>query len=157
MSRLAACALVLAAACVQGNPAVEPELLDEPAFRCQVEPVLARRCAFPACHGDRQRPFRVYAPNRLRFGLPAGALAAPLTADEHAANHRMAAGFAGPSAGYDEPLLVAKPLSVHLGGATHGGAGMFGDADVFEAPDDPELALLRAWIAGATEDPSCAP
>ena len=157
MSRAGLCALVVAAACAQGNPAVDAELLDEPAFRCQVEPVLARRCAFPACHGDRQRPFRLYAPNRLRFGLPADALAAPLTAEEHAANYQVAAGFASPSAGYDEPLLVAKPLSERLGGATHGGAEMCGDADVFESASDPELALLRAWIAGATEDPSCAP
>lgn len=143
--------------CAQGNPTVEPLPLDEATFRCRVEPVLARRCAFPACHGDPARPFRVYAPNRLRFGLPADALGTPLAPEEHEANLRAALGIASPTAGYDEPLLVVKPLSERLGGAYHGGAEQFDGSDVFEAADDPDLATLRAWIAGATEEPSCAP
>ena len=157
MRAIAPVALLAAlAACTQANPVVEVEGPDVDAFRCRVEPVLARRCAFAACHGDRARPFRVYAPNRLRFGLPADALAAPLTPDEHAANYEMAASFAQPTAGYEEPLLVGKPLTERLGGAVHGGAEMFGAGDVFETGDDPELAVLRAWIAGATEEEPCA-
>jgi hypothetical protein len=155
--RRLSCALLAAVGCVQANPEVDPAALDEAAFHCAVEPLLARRCAYPACHGDRRRPFRVYAPNRLRFGLPADALAAPLSAEEHEANFRMASSFATPTAGYAEPLLVGKPLSERLGGAYHGGAEAFGGGDVFESPDDPELGVLRAWIAGATEEAACAP
>ncbi len=40
--------------------------LDADVFRCQVEPVLAARCAFYPCHGDENRPLTVYALNRLR-------------------------------------------------------------------------------------------
>ena len=155
MRALVAWAAVLAG-CALGNPALEDEPLDDAAFRCRVESILARRCAFPACHGDPARPFRVYAPNRLRYGLPADALPSPLTPEEHDANLRAATSFAGPSAGYAEPLLVAKPLSERLGGAYHGGAEQFGAGDVFEAPDDPDLAALRVWVAGAAEEPSCA-
>jgi len=146
---------VALSACVQANPPVALDAPDADAFDCLVEPVLARRCAFVACHGDPARPFRVYAPNRTRLGLPGDALAAPLEPEERDANYQMAAGFAQPTAGYDEPLLVEKPLSARLGGAYHGGAETFGGGDVFESLDDPELALLRAWIAGATEEGTC--
>ncbi len=155
MTRLG-CAMLLAAGCLQGNPEVDPLALDEAAFRCDVEPMLARRCAYPACHGDRRRPFRVYAPNRLRLGLPGDALAAPLSPEEHDANFEIAAALATPAAGYAESLLVVKPLSSRLGGAYHGGAEQFGGGDVFESSEDPDLALLRAWIAGAVLEPSCA-
>ncbi|MBI2896514.1 MAG: hypothetical protein HYY06_23350 [Deltaproteobacteria bacterium] len=145
------------AACALPNPEVGEADLDPAMFRCQVEPVLVDRCAFPACHGNPDRAFRVYAPNRSRYGLPGDSQGDPLTEEESALNLSAALGFASPAPGYSEPLLVAKPLDESLGGAWHGGAEQYDGRDVFRDARDPELAVLRVWLDGATEDSSCAP
>jgi hypothetical protein len=149
-------AALLASSCALENP-VEPRALDPAFFRCRVEPVLARSCAFLACHGDPMRPFRMFAPNRLRLGVAEAERALALTPSEEDANFRAALRFAGVEDGYDEPLLVEKPLDRALGGAYHGAVADYGPDDVFVDLADPDLATLRAWIDGAREEPSCTP
>lgn len=146
---------VALASCVE-NPEVDPSL-DEPYFRCRVEPVLVESCAFFACHGDGARPFRVYGPNRLRLGIDEARRGVSLGATEHEANLRAASAFASATDGYPEPLLVAKPLDPALGGAFHGGVELGSYGDVFVDADDPQLTVLREWIAGATMEESCVP
>jgi hypothetical protein len=147
-------ALVVLSSCALENP-VEPRALDAAFFRCRVEPIVAESCAFLACHGDPARAFRVYAPNRLRLGVPENARALALRPAEHDANFRAALRFAGPADGYEEPLLIAKPLDRAAGGAYHG-AIEFGD-DVYADASDPDLETFRAWVNGATEDAACTP
>lgn len=150
-------ALLLLAGCVsQNEPVIEP-LLDADFYRCRVEPIVVARCAFFACHGDPSRPYRVFAPNRMRYGVSEAERALAMTPEETELNYRSAIGFARERAGYDEPLFVAKPLDQTIGGAYHEGAELYGAGDVFTDPDDPELAVLREWIAGAREDASCTP
>lgn len=150
-----ALAVVMGTGCVLESPPA-PESLDEAFFRCEVEPVLAGSCAFHACHGAPERPFRLYAPNRLRLDVPEESRAIALTDAERDHNRRAALRFAQPAPGYEEPLLVVKPLDQALGGAFHRGALDYGGGDVFTEPDDAGLEAIRAWLRGATEDTSCA-
>lgn len=148
---------VLFLACAVDNPAVAPAALDEPMFRCRVEPVLVERCAFPACHGAPDRPFRLFGPSRARLDPAAQAHDAPLSGAEHDANLTSALAFATPAPGYDEALLVEKPLAARLGGAYHGANELFGGQAPFQRDADPGLMALRVWLDGAREDPACAP
>lgn len=149
-------AALAAGGCAVDNPAAARPALDEAMFACRVEPVLVERCGFPSCHGAPGRTFRVYGPGRTRLDPAATEPRAPLTDDEHRANLRSALGFAGPAAGYDEPLLVEKGLAERLGGAFHGATRMFGGRSPFQDEDDPGLAALRVWLEGAAEDATCA-
>jgi hypothetical protein len=149
----------LGAGCAQPNAAVTPGELDEAFYRCRVESVVVARCAFFACHGDPARPYRIYAPNRMRLDVTEDQRALYLTEAETRANYENAVGFSVSTQGYgyDEPLLVEKPLDEAIGGAYHEGAEIYGAGDVFTDPSDPELDLLRAWIAGAREETACVP
>jgi hypothetical protein len=133
----------------------EPTALDPSTFRCRVEPVLLARCAFFACHGSALRPFRVYAPERLRLDVPAELRLLPLTEAEEQANYDMALGFADPATGAQQ--LLTKPLAVEAGGAYHGGALLYGGEDVFSDRADPGYVLLAEWIEGATAASDCVP
>ena len=159
MKRLACVVLLVAAGCSQPNAAMTTGELDEAFYRCRVEPVVVARCAFFACHGDPSRPYRIYAPNRMRLDVTEDQRALYLTEAETRANYENAIGFSVAVAGYgyDEPLLVEKPLDQSIGGAYHEGAEIYGAGDVFMDPNDPELDVLRAFIAGATEEETCVP
>ena len=149
----------IAGGCSQPNAAITTGELDEAFYRCRVEPVVVARCAFFACHGDPARPYRLYAPNRMRLDVTEDQRALYLTGAETRANYENAIGFSVPHEGYgyDEPLLVEKPLDEAIGGAYHEGAEIYGGGDVFTDPSDPELDVLRAWIDGATEEATCVP
>lgn len=150
-----ALAVTVASCALESPPA--PQSLDRAWFRCRVEPVLVDSCAFYACHGSEDRPFRLYAPNRLRLGVREAERAVALTEPEREHNYEAALRFAAPEEGYGEPLLVVKPLDVAAGGGFHRGAEDYGGGDVFLEPDDPDLEALRGWTQGQTEDPSCVP
>jgi hypothetical protein len=152
--------LALAAGCQSLEETVAAPLLDESAFRCEVEPVLAARCAFYPCHGSPLRPFRVYAPNRLRLDPPRPPtgyrLGEPLTAAEHRANYEMARQLAY-QPDFDGSLLLLKPLAVEAGGLFHGGRTLYGGADVFDSPSDRGYRLIERWLAGGTAADDCTP
>ncbi len=145
----------LLAGCVQSDLEMGASLapLDAAYFRCEVEPVLIKRCAFGACHGSELRPFRVYAPRRLRS---AGAGAGQLTDAEHQANFDMARGFANDAQG--APLLQLKPLATGAGGYFHRGALVFGGGDSFTSIDDPGYKAIVRWARDqVTAAPDCVP
>src|SRR5690349_3345197 len=90
--------LVGIAACsvVQNEPASDPASeLSEPVFRCNVEPILVRRCSYTACHGVAGAALRVYSPGKLRAIRSANidVAIAPLSEGEDHANFESAAAF----------------------------------------------------------------
>jgi hypothetical protein len=146
--------LALAACAVDNAP--DGVALDRDYFRCNVQPVLAARCAFPACHGSARRPLSLYAPGRERYQVGWDSPSAPITDVELDANFGIASGFATTTA-TGEPWLLAKPLAVAAGGYYHRGADLYGGEDVFAATSDPGYQILASWIAGETAPASCAP
>jgi hypothetical protein len=140
------------AACAVDDPAA-PTSLDRELFRCTVQPVLAARCAFPACHGSARRPLALYAPGRMRYQITWDRPTEPITDDELAANFAIASGFTTTTA-TGEPWLLAKPLT---GGYYHRGADLYGGENVFLSTDDAGYAAIASWIAGATAPAGCTP
>ena len=155
MVRTAACLLLLASCAVE-NPPAQPGALDREYFRCNVQPVLAARCAFPACHGTRKRPLALYAPGRERYQVTWDRPTEPITQPELDANFDIARGFSTTSA-TGEPWLLAKPLATAAGGYYHRAGDLFGAEDVFMTKDDPGYQILASWIAGEAALPACAP
>ncbi|MBI2896791.1 MAG: hypothetical protein HYY06_24755 [Deltaproteobacteria bacterium] len=156
MNRALALTVLLGGCAPASNDPVDVPMLDLAAFRCSVQPVLAKRCAFLACHGSALRPLRVYAPNRLRLGGEPTERDRPPSDVELEANYDRARALA--TGGPEEALLVRKPLDVTAGGLFHRGQEMFGGDDVFVSRDDPGYRLLVAWIEDEEHPPDdCVP
>jgi len=154
--RIGAVLAVLASISCQAGLADEAQLvrLDEPYFRCRVQPVLTKSCSAFACHGDGQRYFRVYARNRLRLGGSEAGRNALLRDAERQYNFASARGFVDET----EPgqsLLLLKALDERAGGYYHGGATEYGQGDVFASREDPDFLVVSRWVEGAEEDPTC--
>tara|TARA_R110002096_G_scaffold434832_1_gene658030 strand:+ start:4896 stop:5402 length:507 start_codon:yes stop_codon:yes gene_type:complete len=129
--------------------------LDENFFRCNVQPVIAARCSFMACHGNDERPLKLYAEQRYRLGISWDDYETPLTEDELAANFRMVGGFIGRD-GSDQNLFLEKPLDTRVGGLFHRGKDLYGDDDVFLDRQDVGYQAIRAFSGGAVAQPDCA-
>lgn len=153
MSRALAAALAALAvvACIE-NPA-ETRPVDEAYFRCRVQPVLDQSCSAIACHGTVERPFHVFARNRLRLSYSGPDLILPLTDEELAANFENARGFV--QAPPDDSWLVRKPLAQSAGGWFHLGDHLFQGGDVWLTPEDPDFITVLDWARGVAEDPDC--
>lgn len=147
---------LVATACSVDNSAPPASDLDLEAFRCNVEPVLMARCGFYACHGSEARPFRVYAPNRLRRVVSVPQLAAPLTDEERAANVASAIAFVGDQPAR-ETLLLGKPLDADAGGQFHRGKSIYLGRDVFTDESDLGYQRIAAWIEGEQASAGCVP
>lgn len=156
LSALFAATFAVATASCQSGLEDEAPLaeLDEPFFRCRVQPILTKQCSAFACHGDGRRYFHFFARNRLRLGGTEEERNAFLREDERAFNFDATRAYVVPGAP-DESLLLLKPLDEAGGGYYHGGATLFGEGDVFASVDDRDYAVIREWIEGATEDPAC--
>jgi hypothetical protein len=128
--------------------------LDEPYFRCHVQPVLTKSCSAFVCHGDARRFFNVFARNRLRMQGTEKDRNAPLSDKERAANFEAARAFVD-SASPDSSWLFVKPLEQSAGGYFHRGAIIYGGGNVFANRDDPDFKTLQAWAQGAKEDAAC--
>lgn len=148
--------LLLVGGCAVDNPPTQVGALDREYFRCNVQPVLAARCAFPACHGTRVRPFAIFAPGRERLRVTWDRPTEPVTQDELDANFRLVTGFTTLDA-TGEPWLLSKPLATAAGGYYHRGADLYGAEDVFMTKDDAGYQLLEKWIAGEPAQSTCAP
>jgi hypothetical protein len=143
--------------CVDGLDAPAPPMaLDREYFRCNVQPVLAARCAFPACHGSVRRPLSIYAPGRERYQVGWDRPTEPVTQYELDANFGIASGFTTTTA-TAEPWLLAKPLATSAGGYYHRAADLYGSDDVFLSKGDAGYQLLANWIAGSTVPSGCQP
>ncbi|MDD9947231.1 MAG: hypothetical protein OXU20_39695 [Myxococcales bacterium] len=112
-------------------------------FLRDVYPVLLADCAFPACHGDRDRAFLVLGPGRTRLRPETDAYA-PATADELALSYARARSMLlGPGGARRAPLLK-KPLAVKAGGAGHAGDDPWGGA-IYASKRDPRYEALFFW------------
>ena len=152
---LFAIAIAGALSCQSGLADPKPlASLDEPYFRCKVQPILTQSCAAFACHGDARRYFNVFARNRLRAQGLEKDRNAPLSPLERAANFEAARAFVDPGAP-ESSWLLEKPLETAAGGYFHRGAQLYGGANVFADRSDPEFQVLLAWTQGKTEDPTC--
>lgn len=130
-------ASVFLAACVDPGATEPLPEADYVLFAESVQPVLANRCANPACHGTPLRRLEVYALHRHRLDPGNVFLDAPLTDDELWLGYQHARGFLLDIDSPDACLLLRKPLA---GGAEHAGGA------VFEDDRDFEYQLLRRWI-----------
>ena len=144
--------------------------LDLNYFKCNIEPILDRKCSMLGCHGQESgRQLRVYSRARLRIpggtivsvdpACPGNASAdacvgsttcsckAPHSPKEWQRNYDSARGFkldpqgkAIPTGMADASDLLAQPI---VGGKAHTGVHLF-------RPGDPEETSLKAWLDGAT-------
>ncbi len=147
--------LILLAACASGLDGPAPDgALDREYFRCNVQPILAARCSYPACHGSALRPLTLFAAGRMRYEVGWDRPKEPLTAIELDTNFVVASGFAS-AAGTGTPLLLAKPLDTSAGGYYHRGSDLYRQGDVFMTKDDRGYQLLASWIAGSTAQATC--
>ncbi len=152
------CSLLALVACAQRDLSAPAPLgqLDEPYFRCKVQPILVARCSFLACHGDPGRPYRLFARQQLRLGVPPRDRGIALTEAETRANYSATLGFALQGLGEDaDPLLLSKPLDEDGGGLFHRGREMYRGPDVFASRDDVDYRTLAAWVGGEKADPGC--
>lgn len=116
-----------------------------------VQPVLARSCANPSCHGSPRRPLEIYAPQQHRSDPARLFLDEPLTTDELEHNFTHACMFLAPATVAEECELVSKPLAPGAGGIEHGGIV------VYDRLDDPELQPVLDWIDEALAREELAP
>jgi hypothetical protein len=140
--------------------------LDDNYFKCNVEPILDRKCSMIGCHGtETGRALRVYARARLRggnqmitgigcsgTGTPASCIASDScpcngshTTDEWQRNYDAARGFALDDQGN---ALANKSqsdilLQAVIGGKSHGGIHLF-------AMNDADYTTLLNWLNGST-------
>lgn len=155
MTRAGIVAVALCAGCAGDldNPA-ELAPLDEPFFRCEVQPLMTRSCGAFACHGDGERYMRIFGRNRLRLDGDESTRNALMSDAERAHNFDAVRAYVDASSPADS-LLLNKALDEDAGGYYHGGATEFDRGDVFLSTDDPDYQTLLAWIEGATQDPAC--
>jgi hypothetical protein len=141
-----------APACTSVENAPDPgqiATLDEPYFRCAVEPILLRDCAYNGCHGQASAPLRLYSIGKLRLGASAtlAERTAPLTAEERHLNFLGAQAFDFGDVDSADNLLVRKPLPSSAGGFEHlGGA-------VWTGAEDPRVRTIRNWLDGGKACP----
>lgn len=150
------CIAVLVVGCAVDNEPDPRPILDADEFRCAVEPVLMARCGFYNCHGSELRPFRTYAPNRLRLAPSVPQLAIPLTLEERERNLESARAMAIADRAGDTQLL-AKPLDADAGGLFHRGKSIYRGRDVFTTADDAGYQRITAWLEGAAASSDCEP
>ncbi|HIA00562.1 MAG TPA: hypothetical protein EYN66_01390 [Myxococcales bacterium] len=145
------------AGCELSVPPAPPPDLDSAYFACSVQPVLARECSFPGCHGNPDRAFQVLAPARMRLSdqyLVARALLTPdeliqkvnppLTETELAFNLNQSRFMIRPYDAPQDTQLLTRSLSVAAGGIYHAPNG-----DIFHSKKDEGYRRILAWINGA--------
>jgi hypothetical protein len=143
--------------CVQNNPVESPPELDFAFFRCEVQPVLVKQCATPACHGNGKRFFRLYARNRLRLGGGPLEVNQPLREDEVRANYDATIALVDSLDSPRQSMMLRKPLESSAGGYYHGATRVFrgGGPNVFASPEDPGFQKIVKWTEGTVDDPNC--
>jgi len=117
--------------------------LDEPTFRCAVEPILQRECSYLGCHGREGMPLRLYGVGALRLeeGKTSAGRARPLSDGEQHANFLSALGqsFHTPA---PRNQLVLKGLPSRAGGYAHVGGV------IWSGLDDPRVQIILGWLSG---------
>ncbi|MFT3770038.1 MAG: hypothetical protein QM820_31810 [Minicystis sp.] len=147
---------VVLGGCEKGltDPAALPDL-DEAYFRCHVQPILSKNCATFACHGTADRYYRLFARNRLRYGISGeDQRNSPLNDAERKHNYDATRGFVDVDK-HDDSLILRKPLESDAGGYYHG-ATKLGTSNVFPTIESAEYKVILKWIQGEKEkDQQC--
>lgn len=141
-------ALVLVSVALMGCQAYDDDEVELPAadfdrFVTEIQPVLAKRCANPSCHGNLSRPFEVYAPHFHRFDPEDVYLDSSLSDQELWWNYQSVVAFILDLERAEESLLLIKPLAEAEGGSNHGGPAVFSDREGYE------YTTLASWIQDA--------
>jgi hypothetical protein len=108
------------------------------------------------CHGNEERPLRIYAEQRFRINPDWIDYEDAITEAELAANLRVMAGFVEGAAGAGS-LLTEKPLDARFGGRYHRGRDLYGVDDVFLSREDEDYKTLRSFANGTSDAPDCVP
>ncbi len=145
--------VLMGTGCVANEPADLPQL-DEPYYRCNVQPVIDATCSMLACHGDVRRPFHSFTRNRMRLIGSNVQRNLPLSAEELRLNMNNALGFVEEEMPAESWLLL-KPLDANAGGYYHRGKEIYVGEDVFSDVEDADYQTLLTWVTGGTEDPGC--
>ena len=143
-------------ACAIDNPPETMPAVQRDAFDCAVQPILAKQCSMPACHGNALRRFRVLAPGRMRIPSELVVAAQAQSADDrengyHPAltelelqyNFMQARSMIVPGEPLADCPLLNRPLAVSAGGMYHVAGG-----DIFPSKLDPEYLSLKGWLLG---------
>jgi len=118
---------------------------DVAAYARLVHPVLEPSCATLDCHGDLDRPLRLFAETGLRASDELRDL--PITADELDANVRALLAVDPGPATAGQSLVLLEPLAVDAGGVQHVGG------DIFASTTDASYRCLHAFLAGQIASP----
>ncbi len=143
--------------------------LDMDFYKCKVEPIVDRGCAFLGCHGtEAGRVYKVYARARLRRKetVPAMCLQTspqdlqemgsgttmcdgwlPHTTGEWQENFDNARAFMVGVANPDDCELLSQPV---IGGKNHTGVHLF-------AKTDADYTTIRQWLSGTKLGSTCNP
>ena len=148
----ASAAALFAVSCAASDewkrPTPEP---DAQLFLDQVYPVLLRDCAFPACHGGRERFLQVFGPGRVRLDAKTRIDDAIELAEVRHSYDR-ARSLLGTDENLEQSLLLSKPLALEAGGQGHEGADDFGQ-NVFASRADPRYLAILSWSVSTGSAP----
>jgi len=142
--------LGLGACPASGGPSDVPLDGDAALYESEVQPVVARYCAFLGCHGREGMPLTLYAVDYLRLRDPQGKIdfsrpsldERALSESELEHNRRALIERAGPR----DPggsVLLRRLLPADAGGIPHAGVV------VFRRESDPDLDVLRRFLETA--------
>ena len=146
---LAAALLTACASTGAEPPAVEVKR-EFSVFQNEVYPVLLRDCGFPACHGAKERFFRVFGPGRTRLPDDRGVFPEAFdlaTGKEFSTSQSLALAMIDRQHP-DLSLLLRKPLAISAGGAGHLGVDGYG-RDVYRTAEDAGFLTLVRWVHAA--------
>lgn len=110
---------------------------DREQFEVEAGPLLSKGCGDPACHGRGDRPLRLFAVGRYRMITSEQFSPKPLSEAEWDANFNAVLGFIDHPAPRQSTLLCKA-----LGQLAHGGGA------VWQAPSDPQVRAVEAWLLG---------
>lgn len=146
---------LLIGACGGERVIADPPDVDREAFETDVYPILVRDCGYPACHGDRDRFFRIFSPGRTRLS-PATPLYDPATLEEVDATFDRARSMLAAVSDPRQSLLLRKPLEASAGGGAHAGLDELG-RNVYASEADPSWRAIARWAGAALEEPDAGP
>jgi hypothetical protein len=157
---LLAALVALACACAVDNPPQDWAPVQRASFECAVQPIFARECSMPDCHGNSARRLQILAPGRMRLAAELTKALAAQPAEEREAGHHplltpaeidfnfaQARSMVIPGQAPEDSALLNRPLAVAAGGMYHVEAG-----DVFASALDLDYVTLQVWIEGAGKE-----
>jgi hypothetical protein len=109
-------------------------------FRLQAQPVLARRCATPGCHGNGERSLAIYAETYYRRDLADLSNGSPLDDNELWQNYVQVSAFVVGAKRAEDSLLLSKALAKDAGGIGHL------VTQAFTSREDPDYVELQQWL-----------